>query len=294
MPYFAMNPCNPAALCAELLNLMAEKEGNANWYALVDTAFDHGRKPLALAEGKPWHVYHEGNLLALGQVSPVLLELAEPPGPLTHQLERLLRHCRGYPMLGFVRSAQSAASLRESWQNLLTVETEDGESYLLRFADTRVLPALSEQPQIWNRLAAGLNAWWIIGREGVLVSLDIPDTHIRDEIPLRIGNDALSALLGAGAADAMAQYMEEQFPELLARRSGAENYRLLTQTAALCTKHGISGTTEQYALGVAVLLTDGDLLTQPGLSGWLDEKNNWQGTGMEDALAGFMETCGIT
>lgn len=49
-----------------------------------------------------------------------------------------MQHCRGRPMLGFICSPLSASDLREHWQNLLEIETEDSEPYLLRFADTRV------------------------------------------------------------------------------------------------------------------------------------------------------------
>jgi uncharacterized Zn-binding protein involved in type VI secretion len=54
------------------------------------------------------------------------------------------------------------------------------------------------------------------------------------------------------------------------------------------TPHGINGTTEQYALGIAVFLTDGRLLADPALGDWLAGKP-WQGKGMEDALAEFIE-----
>ena len=182
--------------------------------------------------------------------------------------------------------------LVQRWQSVLTIRTEDDETYLLRFADTRVLPALSGQAAIWKRLAADLTAWAIIGRDASVVSLEMPTAPDHDDALPRLGNDGLSALLQAGTADAMAEYLGEYFPDLLAPRAGAENHRLLARVAELCAKHDIPGSTEQHALAAATLLSDGRLPVQPDLGEWLDKKSHWQGR-MEDALMEFMEKRGI-
>lgn len=289
MAYFAITPYDPSALRSTLTDYMAEAVGDDRWLALVDTAFDHEGKLLKMAgcEGLP--VYHQGKLQILASVSPTLFELSETaPDLLDRQLSRLLHHCCGRPMLSFIRSPLPVEVLCERWQKLLEVETEDSQSYLMRFADTRVLPALAEQKDIWNRLATDITTWWTVGRNGSLTALDMPQTPEHDDSPLRISNDSLSALLEAGEVDAMAEYMYEYFPDLLATRDGAANYRLLAQATALYDKHGIQGASEQYALGVAVLLTEGRLLANPAFEDWLAEKT-WQAQGIEEALAEFME-----
>ena len=287
MAYYAMTPCDPSALCAVLIAHMDEATSDGRWYALIDAAFDHGGKSLDLADGLI--VYHQGRLQNLASASPTLFELSgTDPDFLQHQLRRLMRHCRGRPMLSFICSPLPASTVREHWQNLLEIETEDGESYLLRFADTRVLPALAEQREIWNRLATEVTVWWIVGRDGALTALDMPDSREDSNVPLRLSNESLHALISAGEADAMTEYMHQYFPDLLAGRDGNANYHLLTQTTALCNAQGIDGATEKYALGVAALLTDGRLLAHPDFTDWLAEKT-WQTQGMEEALAGFME-----
>ena len=61
----------------------------------------------------------------------------------------------------------------------------------------------------------------------------------------------------------------------------------------LCSEQSVFGTTDQYALGVAALFTDGRLLTDPETSTWLSEKT-WGEKGIEDALAEFMENKGFS
>ena len=76
-------------------------------------------------------------------------------------------------------------------------------------------------------------------------------------------------------------------------RDGYANYQILEQTMALCSEVGLFGATEQYALGVAALFSDGRLLADPEISTWLSEKT-WGDKSIEDALAEFMESKGIS
>ena len=112
-------------------------------------------------------------------------------------------------MLSFILSGLPASDLCNSWQSLLEVQTEDKERYLLRFGDTRVLPALAVQENIWNRLAADVAAWWTVGRDGELRDLALATTLGSNEAALEIDNECLSELLNAGAVDAMANYMRQ-------------------------------------------------------------------------------------
>lgn len=293
MAYYAVRSYDFPALLTHLHGRMMTVEAGHRWYALVDTAFDHEGKVLHIPGSDGYAVYHEGQFAALSGVSPVLYGLSVDCEPLKRQLSRLLHHCNGRPMLSFIRSGLPAGDLRDHWQSLLEVRTEDKERYLLRFGDTRVLPTLAVQGNIWKRLAAGVTAWWSIGRDGELRDLALPTTPEHNEGTLEIGNECLSGLLNAGSVDAMANYMSEYFPELLAMRDGYSNYEMLEQTMALCSEVGVFGTTEQYAIGVGALFSDGKLLVDPEISTWLSEKT-WGEKGIEDALTEFMENKGFS
>ena len=273
---------------------MVNATGGKYWYALVDTAFDHEGKALRISGNEGLALYQQGQLAALSGVSPVLYALSTgDTDQLQRQLSRFLHHCQGRPMLSFIRSKLRVSDLSKGWQSLLEVETEDKERYLLRFADTRVLPTLAGQEKIWKRLAADATAWWTIGRDGQLLDLALPALPERNEDLLQIDNDCLAELLRAGEVDAMADYMAGYFPELLAVRDGYANYEILEQALTLCLEQRVFGTSDQYALGVAALFTDGRLLTEPATSTWLSE-HAWNDKGFEDSLAEFMENKGFS
>lgn len=294
MAYYAVRSYDFPALLADLSRRVVNAAEGHYWYALVDTAFDHEGKALRVPGNEGLALYQQGRLASLSGVSPVLYALStDDTDQLKRQLSRFLHHCQGRPMLSFIRSKLPVSDLRDGWQSLLEVETEDKECYLLRFADTRVLPALAIQEKIWGRLAADVTAWWTIGRDGLLLDLALPVLPGHNEDPLQIDNDCLAELLRAGEVDAMANYMADYFPELLTVRDGYANYEILEQTLTLCSEQSVFGTTDQYALGVAALFTDGRLLTDPETSTWLSEKT-WGEKGIEDALAEFMENKGFS
>lgn len=294
MTYYAVRPYDLPTLLTELSERIANTAEGNHWYAMVDAAFDHEGKKLLVPGSQGWTLYHQGQLAMLSSVSPTLYTLTTSDfNQLQRQLSRLLWHCQARPMLSFIRSKSSASDLRDAWQNVLEVETEDEERYLLRFADTRVLPALAVQEKIWKRLASGVAAWSTIERNGDLRDLALPASPEHNEETLVIDNDCLTELLRAGAADAIANYLHENFPELLSPRDGVSNYAILDQVAALCEKHEIDGTSEQYALALAVLLTNGRLLRADGFNNWLSEKT-WQPEKIEDALADWIEEEGIS
>lgn len=293
MTYYAVRPHDLPALLADLARQIVNASGE-KWYALVDTAFDHEGKALRVPGNEGLALYSQGQLAALSGVSPVLYALSTGDSDqLQRQLSRLLHHCQARPMLSFIGSKLPASDLRVSWQSLLEVETEDQERYLLRFADTRVLPTLASQEKIWKRLAANATAWWSIERDGKLRDLPLPLLPEQNNDPLKIDNYCLAKLLRAGEVDAMADYMGNYFPELLAVRDGYANYEILEQVLTLCSEQSVFGTTDQYALGVAALFTDGRLLNAPEISTWLSEKT-WGEKGIEDALAEFMENEGFS
>ncbi len=268
--------------------------GENHWYALVDTAFDHEGTALRVSGNEGLALYSHGQLAALSGVSPILYALSTgDTDQLQRQLSRFLHHCQGRPMLSFIRSKLQVSDLCDGWQSLLEVETEDKECYLLRFADTRVLPTLAGHEKIWKRLAADVTAWWTIERDGGLRDLALPLSPEHYDDPLEIDNDCLDDLLRAGEVDAMADYMSNYFPELLAVRDGYANYEILEQALTLCLEQRVFGTSDQYALGVAALFTDGRLLTEPATSTWLSE-HAWNEKGFEDSLAEFMENKGFS
>lgn len=289
MDYFAVSSWKPATLLTQIAGIVEAFEVSQSCYALLDLAFDHGGKTMTLPDSMVYPIYHQGRLEALSQASPALFELnIRDTRILEKQLARLLHHCNGRPMLSFLATPLDAETLRERWQGCLEVGTSDGTSYLLRFADTRLLPVLTALDEIWRRLSAPVAAWWIIGRDGQLAELKLPEAPIADDEPPSLDDGDYFALLRAGAADALAGQLYEHFPDLMEGRNGAGNHALLEQLLAFCDAHLVDGSTTQYTLAVALLLTDGRLLSHPDFDSWFS-KQHWSEGGLEEALGEFID-----
>lgn len=290
--YYAVNPFDVATLQAQFLAEIGAHGDTGHWLALMDTAFDHGsqamRWPLPV-----WSAYHQGKLASMQSLAPTLLEL--PPrsdAGFEPALAHLLAHCNGRPMLSFLKTALSPQALRESWQKVLKVRTEDHQLFILRFADTRTTPGIAAVlTEAWARLSQGVDQWLYIDREGRLQNLSVA-VPVNPASPtggpqetIRIDDQALARLLKHGQADAVASALEEHFPELLMPQSqGAQMYRQLNASCALAEKHGIEAFPDVVALAVSVALSEGELLQDAEFEQWLKQRS-WEPQGLAKALA---------
>lgn len=288
MTYYAVDSHDPKKLRDVLLSHIISLSPSDHWFAILDSAFDHGGKRLRWFNENLFEVYHQGRLATLAEVSPLLIPLQHESEHLGQELMRLLTHCRGRPMLSFIRSKQSAEAIREQWQSILEIETEDAQTFVLRFADTRVLPALIEIGDVWQRVAGQIAEWQIIGRDGDFATLELPKASDTSNAPVRIDDKALTQLLKSGEADAVANVLDEHFPELLPADQGARVYARLLQLASIGESYGIAGNTEIFALAVADFSTGNRLLEHPAFSLWLSLRP-WQCMQLEDALGDFLE-----
>ena len=289
MTYYAVDSYEPKTLRNQLADYLARTAREEYWYALVDVAFDYGVKPINWVGATALPVYHKGRLAQLADASPTLFPLTQyEPDRLQGELTRLLHHCRARPMLSFIRSALDLESLRERWQSVLEIQTDDGQSFVLRFADTRVLPALADVSEIWKRLAGGVTEWLYIGRDGALSSLEMPQGLADGDAMIRISETALSKLLKSGEVDALASMLDEHFSELLPAAQGSRVHDRLVQQAAMAEAFGLAATSERFALAVADFSVECHLLEHPEFSSWLVQRP-WQTKPLEDALGDFLE-----
>lgn len=294
MSYYASDPANFDELAERLTEAFSAAAHATNWYALVDMAFDEGTKPWPLATP---HVslYDGSHLEQLRSVSPVLWEFpTHPPEAAVTLLRRLTRHAAGRPMLSFVGSKFSAAALSAALQPVLELETADGQSFLLRIADTRVLPALplALTATHWSLLCAPIDAWHVVDRFGKLTTLPMLSRTEDTFTPtsrIRLDDDELTALLQAGEPDALIRALEEGFAELMPQKSRAALYTEVTQVCALAQAHGIEGAPDRLALVLVNRMAGGQLCHDARLLQWLAQAQ-WKSGGFSEALGEFVES----
>lgn len=290
--YYAIDPCRHAVVRDEMLAKILASSGG-EWFALIDRAFDHGSKQFGENQENECCLYRDGRLQNLGGVSPCLIELDTLSSEkLTVFLGRLLFHCRRRPMLSFIQSARTAEELVEDWQGLLEVKTDDEQAFLLRFADTRVLPQLARCTKtLWADLSRNIDEWWIINRSGELEALPLLKS---EAVPgSNFGRASINAkdfasLLESGLPDALADQLHEHFPNLLVERNGAANYQLLQASCDLAKRLGLEAFPEQMALSVAVLFSQGGLLEDPQFESWMKQKT-WSDGSLEATLGDYLE-----
>ena len=291
MSYFAWNR-HTISLTGSLAASLSPTSETEQWFALVDTAFDAGRKrPFDLpAETLP--IYHQGTLERLSGISPLLVPLdrdAVDPVLLT---QRLLHHCDGRPMLSFIRSTATAEDLREAWQNALEVETSDGQIFVLRFADTRITPVLAESlfASVWGRLCDGIAEWRLVGRDCRLQSLPLaPPPERRDESAMpRLDDAMLARLLQAGEADALASQLHGHIAELFHGIPGASVHQTLSAVCTIAELYGMTSRTDLMALA-AVCLHQKEWLARADFLHWLEQRP-WTNGDFSAALDRFFRS----
>jgi hypothetical protein len=158
--YFAQDPIDMAAAEKFLAEAFAREPG-LHWIALIDGAFDHGRGAAGVVyEGLNCYAA-EHPLNDLVDTAPWLIDL-NPFDKNDRNLAKLLAHCTGRPMFSVVASRIPASLLGRRWRPLHQVHTSDSQLLLLRFADTRTLPVLSD---VLGACAVGSN----YGAPGALV-----------------------------------------------------------------------------------------------------------------------------
>ncbi|MDF3837281.1 DUF4123 domain-containing protein [Cupriavidus basilensis] len=145
-------------------------------HALLDLSFadDARRQALAQLAPEPSTLYRD--LYAgegLDSIDPWLIEVPLEPAD---RFLALCEHCAGQPMLSFLVSPASHGDLLTHLRGQLEAKDDAGDTFILRWADTRCLPsmyAILDETQR-TRLCSGISAWWYMSRDGEPASLEMP------------------------------------------------------------------------------------------------------------------------
>jgi hypothetical protein len=137
------------------------------------------------------------------------------------------------PMLSFIASPLSTKQLIETFKPFLEISVDDDPGFLLRFADTRVLPALDsilckENIGSWRQ---GIAHWWLPDREGNLTSLPEHASNNKIVAPLKnslnLSQTLFNQLIDAGESDAILDAIFDQNSDLLKDMTPSVAYALV-------------------------------------------------------------------
>lgn len=197
---------------------------------------DHSLAPtIALLDAWPGGRPGAFNLLyhlsgAEERVSPILVELPASLEGRRQAIAYLLKQCNGHPMFSILASpltfTQLAAHLAHFTQILLP---PDGQEYLLRFADTRIVPTLVQAlaPMQRRQMFGPIHFWIYLDREAKWTGILSEGTaDIADGPLLALTEAQLDAFERATMPDGFIAQLCEEFPEFAETQPSAR-YRLV-------------------------------------------------------------------
>jgi hypothetical protein len=249
------------------------------WLALVDTAFDYRDGGFPLFANERISCYQDSPLDSLLPASPCLVPLE--PGEAGERLQTLIEHCSARPMLSFlaVERDTGSAGLVKQWSGLHKVKGADGDTFLLRFADTRTLAHLPEvlTPEQWQAWHQNVVDWRYINRRGQVTILPLPKAD--EELPenIRLDEKQFERILELAEPDTLLKsiYFHGSVPRVPEDIPGSRLYELAERTLVKIHKAGIEDLGDRMLLFIRVLDTDGRLLDAPELDGFLEAKQ-WE------------------
>lgn len=187
---------------------------------------------------------------------PVLLHVDSNQ---TRTLAWFLEHTADLHCLSWLESPLALPDLAAHLRSLTRVEAEDGESYDIRFYDTRILPAWYQMLDTSQEASAlgPIASWTYLGRDGMPCTLfghARLDARACDMMKLTAAQERL--LLEAALPDIVLKHLEQNGNADLAAMPRAQRYSFIAdQVQKATTQYGIASIQElvlfcSLALGV--------------------------------------------
>lgn len=265
--YFASEPCNVSAVCGALTETI-KKQPELTWLALVDGAFDYKQTTLELPN--KWYALYDDDMLSdLLAASPYLIKLTtHDEHCLRRELITLVRHRKERPMLSFIGASSSADLVNQNFRLFANAVTEDDQAFLLRFADTRVLPGLASalRPAYWDGMTCLLSAWIFIDRDGKPQALSLSENRTALREPFQLSPAEFATLVTNSEPDAVLNVIAESNPDALPDIHRAAIYGRAVDACDFAYKHNVRAFPDVVALTYLALLDDGNALKDPRLS----------------------------
>lgn len=190
------------------------------------------------------------------ELSPVLIHVTADQ---TRTLAWFLEHTQGMHCLSWIVSSADLLSLRDHLRSLSRIEAVDGSRYIMRFYDTRILPAWYQMLSYEQELHAlgPMISWAYMDREGMPCTLF---GHAKPVVPpsytMRLTPVQEQQLLDAALPDIVLERLEQNGnADLLAMQKSQRYAFVADQVNKAKQQYGIHATQEivlfcSLALGI--------------------------------------------
>lgn len=204
--------------------------------SLLTALIDHSLAPgIALLDAWPGGRPAAFNLFyhlsgAEERVSPLLVELPTSPEGRRQAIAYLLKQCNGQPMFSILSSPLTFTQLVAHLAHFTRIRLPpDEQEYLLRFADTRVVPTVVHglAPAQRSQMFRPIHFWLYLDREAKWTGiLGEGTTDIAGGPLLTLSEAQLDAFERATMPDNFIAQLREEFPDFAATEPLAQ-YRLV-------------------------------------------------------------------
>lgn len=256
--------------------------------ALVDGAFDFGAKQ-QLAIGERFPIFNFGNMFEMMSASPFLVNLGTGDN-LRRDIFTLARHRAERPMLSFIGSRSPLPQVRQHLQQFVEVKEEDGQEFILRFADTRILASLPEclSPVAWAGLRCPAEEWLYVDRHGNLAAAALPKDGSDAPLPLTLSHAEVALLVEKGEPDAVINVLAGDHIELLPLADRALFYGRIAGICGFARRHQVDAFPDVVALAVFFLATGTDPAADEGVLA-LMRSRQWESGRLIDRLSELVD-----
>lgn len=263
---YGLNPSTPDAvksLHAMMCNALSEHEP-AYCYVLLDQAFDPDflnklSRLLGVPRQRAEDIYQNTDLSGLCPHSPCLLPLPDETTLRFSWLNQINAAAGNRPMQSFVVTPLNPIELKKRLSALLVVNTPDKQKYVLRFADSRILPLLfatlntEQQAEIFDYPCT----WWTFDRTGSPIELfsaaHIAATSTEPAAPLNLSETQFSQLISAAEPDSTIDQLFRIVPDTCRALEPAQLYFKVTDALHHAYRMAIHHAEDKLAYCIAAL-----------------------------------------
>ena len=245
---------------------------DGHWFVLADCAFDpRWFTKLNLPIQCYRSLFDETNEASLGDIAPMLISLT----CLSQRAERVAQRCaekgNALPMMSWLKADCSLDELAQHLRQFHEVNLSERQSMIMRYYDTRVLPAWIEALQDNQRMQffGPIRQWRYQDRFGDWQDVVIPkQPTLQNKPPLEatpytLSDPQLNHLLQAARVDSLLPLVQQAVPEVTEELDGRTLYNSLKQALVVTQKNGIEAGEDEIMFCAAWLITQGKFIEHP-------------------------------
>jgi len=254
-----------------LISLMASSTAN-NAYIVIDLASaSRAFQSLLLADPPAGSInlFADGGALNADAVTPWLvpIPLAERSIGLLSRSWELARH---QPAVLWLKSRHDTPTVAAALASRLDVKSRDGQEWLLRFYDPRVLSDLRHdlRAQELADLLTPVHNWCFLDRDGALQTLEGDDDGVAATQPMQLCDESFDALSLSAEASQVSEAARVHWPDELHIPFGEKAQRLAKQVCIEAELAGCPSLNEKVLLLWRASADETNLFSRPEWQRW--------------------------